>query len=89
MICILSSSVELGTHFFEKNNWSVHNVKTLHEQRTISIVTLHVTLNVIRSAQSKQRRYSLCFHSDDVKIWHFKPRSSNDVTKIKDIFYIE
>ena len=58
-------------------------------KRTISAVTLHVTLNVIRRAQPKQSRCSLFFHWDDVEIDQFKPRSSNDVNRIKDTFYVE
>ena len=83
--------LNLGPHFLENNKiiCSVHNVETLHKQRMISIVVLHETLNMMRCAQSKQSRCSLFVHWDDVEIGHFKPWSSNDVTKIKDTFYIE
>ena len=61
----------------------------LREQGTISEVTLHLTLNVIRRTQPKQSRCT-CFSTVMMsKLTHFKPPSSNDVTKIKDTFYTE
>ena len=39
---------------------------------------------------TKTKQYLLLFfYLKDVKIDHFKPTSSSDVTKIKDTFYIE
>ena len=74
-----------GMHY----NCSVHNVKTLREQRTINVATLHVTLNVMRRGQSKQSKYP-CFSTGLMsKLGHFKPRLSNDITKMKDTFYLE
>ena len=58
----------------------------------ITAVTLDVTQNMIPYVEPKQNRHCLVgffFHSEDVKIVHFKPPSSSDVTKIKDTCYIE
>ena len=52
---------------------------------------LHVTLNMMQRAQPKQNASVLLwgfFHSEEIKIDHFKPPASSDVTKIKDTFYI-
>ena len=66
-----------GPLFWElQNNWSVHNVETLREQRTISVLTLHVTLNVIRRTQPKHSRRT-CFSTEIMsKLTHFKPRQA-------------
>ena len=54
-------------------------------------LTSNASCNVERDATLAitTKQVSLFFHWDDVEIGHFKPRSSNDVTKIKDTFHLE
>ena len=57
LLIILSSSPKPGTHFLENNKIiGVHNVETLHEQRTISAVTLHDM-----TCATKNKAGALCF----------------------------
>ena len=61
----------------------------MRKQWTITYgnVTCNVERDMMCATQPKHDR--LLFQWEDVKIDHFKPPSSTDVTKIKDTFYIE
>ena len=68
------------THLLQAQNF-----ETLCDQKTITALTLHVTLNVHLLTKTKQ----VLSVSSLVIIGHFKPLSSSDNTKINDRFYIE
>ena len=90
LVVLLSSAVKLGTHFLENNK-----ITAVFTMLKLCVSKEHwrsnATCNVERDATwaIKTKPVYLFFHWDDAEIGHFKPPSINDVTKIKDTFYLE